>query len=141
MVNLGIDASTLHAAGLLLVAVPAPAAARPTTTGRVLVQFRLQLTPGQPVASAASGPAYAKLPGMSLQNWVGIDPARSDSSSGLVSGAAATPAMAAPGTVGVFTITDGSSLQQKISQLRSHPGKPSLLCIALVHVGWRPGAA
>ncbi len=61
------------------------------------------------------------LPGLSLQRWVGAVPAQRGS--GAVSGAAAVPAGGAPGTVGVFSIVDGSSVEQKVAQISKHPGK------------------
>ncbi|KAL4428330.1 hypothetical protein ABPG75_002419 [Micractinium tetrahymenae] len=129
----------LHLLACLLLAAPSSATAagpRPATTGRVLVQFRLQAAQLVAAAAATAGFAPAQLPGLSLQHWVGGAPAQAGTgTSGAVSGAAAAPPSTPSGAIGVFAITDGSSLQQKVAQLSRHPAmevaEPELIRYAL----------
>ena len=112
--------------------------------GRVLVRFK------QTPAGARLGAALARrpLPGLQLERLVGkhhtlqVPPPGSGSTSGgaTISTAGTTTSGSSPSlpsdALMLFSVTDGSSVEAKVAQLRANPGGAGSL-----QAWWKPGAS
>lgn len=124
-----MPAAATHAAWL--VGAPAGAAAAPELSGRILVQFKATPTGAAVATAQAVQPA---VPGLQLQRLVGEHqnvavPQPSAAGGGPMAAAASVSSTALPpGAVMLYSITDGSSVAQKVAELRANPGEAVKRC-------------
>ena len=111
---------------------------------RVMVRFKQ--TPAAARISAVQ--AQRPLPGLQLERLVGkhhtlqVPPAGggggSASGGGATTSSAGSSTLLPPDAVMLFSITDGSSVQTKVAQLRANPGMGAAALMCLFEKGSRP---